>query len=337
MDGTLEGVEGDADPVLTGIQTLDRAGPHDLAFLAEARYLTYLPSVELGALLVAESLASRVPAGIPRICVRDVRSALATLLPVFFPEPPPESGIHHTAVIGEGAQLGADVYIGPYAVIGESVRLGDRARVGAHSLIGNNCLVGSEACVHPGVTLYPGVRVGARTVLHSGCRIGVDGFGYVAESVGHRKIPHIGGVVLGENVELGANVTVDRGSIGDTVIGDGVKVDNLVQIGHNVRIGDHSIIVAQVGISGSTMVGRRVTIGGQAGLAGHITIGDGAVIAAQAGVIGDVPAGAVYSGYPARPHREAMRGQAFIKKVPRVVERVKKLEQAIFGGKDRGE
>lgn len=329
--------EGDNDPVLRAVHPLDGAGPEDLAFLAHTRYLPYLSTTRAGAILVVESLADRVPAHIPRILVADVHAALATLLPRFYPAARPEPGVHATAVIGSGARLGEEVCIGPFAVVGPRVRLGDRCQIGAHSVLGEDCDLDEEVVLHPHVTLYPGVRIGTRSIIHSGCRVGVDGFGYVMDGDGWRKIPQVGSCIIGSDVELGANVTVDRGSIGVTEIRDGVKIDNLVQIGHNVRIGDQTIVVAQVGIAGSTVVGRRATLGGQAGIVGHITIGDGAVIAAQAGVIGDVPAGAVFSGYPARPHREALRGQAAIKRLPRMIERVQALERALFKGEVRDE
>ena len=185
--------------------------------------------------------------------------------------------------------------------------------------------------LHAHVALYPGVRVGARTIVHAGARLGVDGFGYVYTDGAHRKVPQVGSCVIGEDVEIGANTTIDRGSIGATEIGRGVKIDNLVHIAHNVRIGENSIIVAQVGIAGSTTVGRHVTLAGQAGIPGHVTIGDGATVAAQAGVFGDVPPGETWSGYPARPHRESLRAQASVARLPKLMERLRALERAVFG------
>ena len=190
--------------------------------------------------------------------------------------------------------------------------------------------MGDDVVLHDHVTLYPGVRIGPRSILHSGVRAGVDGFGYVFAEGAHRKVPQVGGCVIGADVEIGANTTIDRGSIGATEIGDGVKIDNLVHIGHNVRIGPHSIVVAQVGIAGSTIIGQGVTLAGQAGLAGHLTVGDGATVAAQAGVFGDVPAGATYSGYPARPHKEALRAQAAMFRLPKILQRLNELERKLL-------
>lgn len=328
VGGTLEG---GADPDITGVAPLERAGPKELSFLAHPRYASYLGRSAAGAVLVAEALADRADGPRVRIVVNDVHRALATVLFRLYPEPELEPGIHPTAVVDGEAVLGQDVVVGPYAVIGRGARIGDRVRIGAHVVVGERCTVGDDVVLHPHVTLYPGVRVGPRSILHSGVRAGVDGFGYVPWDGANRKVPQVGECVIGADVEIGANTTIDRGSIGVTEIGDGVKIDNLVHVAHNVRIGEHSIVVAQVGIAGSTTVGRCVTLAGQAGIPGHVTIGDGATVAAQAGVFGDVPAGAVYSGYPARPHKEALKAQAALFRLPSVMKRIRALERALFG------
>lgn len=328
VGGTLKG---GADPELSGVAPLERAQPTELSFLAHPRYVAYVQRSEAGALLVSEELEARVGEGRTRIVVRDVHRALALVLNRLYPERPFEAGVHPTAIVHEEAVLGTGVAVGPYAVIGRGARIGDRARIGAHVVIGEDCEVGDDVVLHPHVTLYPGVRVGPRSILHSGVRVGVDGFGYVFVDGAHRKVPQVGGCRIGADVEIGANTTIDRGSIGETEIGDGVKIDNLVHIGHNVRIGAHSIVVAQVGVAGSSTIGRGVTLAGQVGIPGHVTIGDGATIAAQAGVFGDVPAGAVYSGYPARPHKEALRAQAALFRLPEVMKRIRALERALFG------
>ncbi|HEX8392716.1 MAG TPA: UDP-3-O-(3-hydroxymyristoyl)glucosamine N-acyltransferase, partial [Longimicrobium sp.] len=190
--------------------------------------------------------------------------------------------------------------------------------------------------LHPHVTLYDGVRVGDRCIVHGGARLGADGFGYVPDAAGLRKMPQVGGCVLEADVEVGANTTIDRGSIGDTVVGRGTKIDNLVMIGHNCRIGRHVIIVSQVGISGSTRVGDGAVLGGQAGVQGHIEIGAGARIGAQAGVTASVDPGVTVSGYPARPHREALRVQAAVFALPRLVERLRALEKIVLGRGAKG-
>ena len=334
VNGRLEG--GD-DPEITGVAPLEHAGPSDLSFLADARYLPYLERSSAGVILVRDALEERVADERTRIVVGDVHRALATLLPHLYPERPPEPGIHPTAVIGEGVRLGRDVSVGPYAVVGRGTRIGDRARIGAQVVIGEGCELGEDVVLHPHVTLYNGVRIGARSIVHSGARLGVDGFGYVFVDGRHQKVPQVGRCEIGEDVEIGANSTVDRGSIGATVVGDGVKIDNLVHLGHNVRVGDLSILIAQVGVAGSTKLGRGVTLGGQVGVSGHVTIGDGATLAAQAGVFGDVPAGVTYSGYPARPHKEALRAQASLFRLPRLMKRLRALERAVFGRDNRDE
>jgi UDP-3-O-[3-hydroxymyristoyl] glucosamine N-acyltransferase len=314
-----------------GVAPLDEAQPHQLSFVAEARYHPYIQASRAGALLVARGAAVELPAGMAAIRVDDPRKALARILPALYPEAAPAPGIHPTAVIGDGAQISPSASIGAYAVVGEGTRVGERARIAAHVVVGARCRVGADAVLHPHVTLYDGVTVGDRSIVHSGARLGSDGFGFVPEATGLRKVPQVGGCVIGEDVEIGANTTIDRGSIGDTTVGRGTKIDNLVQIGHNCRIGRSVIIVSQVGISGSTKVGDGAVLGGQAGVQGHIEIGAGAKVGGQAGVTASVPAGATVSGYPARPHREAMRIQAAVFGLPRLVQRLKELERAVFG------
>ena len=321
---------GDADPDIRGVASLDRAGESDLSFVADPKYLRYLPATRAGALLVAAKLGDRLEGvAVPAIVVDDAHRALATVLGILYPEPAHEGGVHPTAVIAADATLGMDVRVEAYAVIGSGTRIGGRARVGAHTVVGAGCDIGEEAILHPHVTLYDRVSVGARSILHSGVRAGVDGFGYVHVEGKHRKVPQVGTCVIGADVEIGANTTIDRGSVGATEIGDGAKIDNLVHLGHKVRVGQHAIIVAQVGVAGSTQIGQYAVLGGQAGVGGHVQIGDGAQVAGQAGVFGDVPAGAVYSGYPARPHKEALRAQAALLRLPETLRKLRALERRL--------
>ena len=301
--------DGPADPELTGVAALDRATASELSFVAHPKYLPYLAESEAGAILVTETLIPRGSTTLPRIVVGDVHRALAEVLRRFHPEPTIPEGIH------------------PSAVIGKNVRIEKGVRIGACAVVGDDCTIGADTYLYPNVTLYSKVHVGERCIIHSGARIGTDGFGYTFVDGKHVKVPQVGGVAIGNDVEIGANTCIDRGSVGPTEIGNSVKIDNLVHIGHNVRIGDFSIIVAQVGVSGSTTIGKGVTIAGQAGLQGHIRIGDGATIGGQAGVFGDVPAGATYSGYPARPHKESLRAQAALFKLPEILKRMRKLER----------
>jgi UDP-3-O-[3-hydroxymyristoyl] glucosamine N-acyltransferase len=250
---------------------------------------------------------------------------LLSLLPRLYPESPPVPGVAATARIGKGAVIGEKVSIGDYAVVGPRVRLADGVTIGAHCVIGADASIGERSRLLPGVTIYPGATLGARTIVHSGARIGCDGFGYVFRDGAHNKIPHVGRCVVGDDVEIGANSTIDRGSIDDTVVGNGTKIDNLVHIAHNVRIGEKCLLMAQVGVAGSVIVGDGAILAGQAGISGHLSIGPGARIAAQAGVFGDVPAGESWSGYPARPHRESLRASAALFKLAGMMRRLEKL------------
>ena len=322
-------LEGGADPEITGAAPLEHAGPDQLSIVARERYLPYVEASRAGLLLVASDLRDRAPRDRPRIVVEDVHAALAVVLPELYPEAPPEPGIHDTAVVDDAAVIGDDVTVGPGAVIGAGASIGDRSRVGALTVVGNGCEVGADVLLHPHVTVYARTRIGAHTVVHSGARLGADGFGFAEVEGVPKKVPQVGDCVIGEHVEIGANVTIDRGSIGTTRIGDHVKIDNLVQIGHNTVIGPGSIVVAQVGVAGSTTVGKGVTLGGQVGINGHVEIGDGATVGAQAGVFGDIPAGETWSGYPARPHREALRAQAGLFKLPELLKRLRRIERAL--------
>lgn len=255
----------------------------------------------------------RGSSSLPRIVVKDVYRALALVLEQMYPPTQPLPGVHPSAVLGRGVVLGSDVSIGAGAVIGD------------------RCLIGDGCILHPQVTLYPGVRVGARTIIHSGARIGSDGFGYVPVEGKHQKVPQVGECIIGEDVEIGANTTIDRGSIGATEIGDDVKIDNLVHIGHNVRVGAHSIIVAQTGISGSVTVGQRVTLAGQVGVVGHLRIADNVTIGGKSVVWGSIDEPGVYSGNPARPHKESLRTQAAVARLPELMKRLRALEHKILG------
>jgi UDP-3-O-[3-hydroxymyristoyl] glucosamine N-acyltransferase len=322
---------GDAERVLCGVKPLDEAGPDDLSFVAEPRYHPYIRSSRAGAVLLARDAGVEPPEGMAAVRVDDPRAALARVLEALYPPAPVEAGAHPTAVIGEEAEVDPSAAIGPFAVVGAGAHIGAGARIGAHTVVGRGCRVGAGTVLHPHVTLYDGTVVGERCVVHSGARLGADGFGFVPEASGLRKVPQVGGCRIGDDVEVGANTTIDRGSIGDTVVGDGTKIDNLVQVGHNCRLGRHVVVVSQVGISGSTRVGDGAVLGGQAGVQGHIEIGAGARIGAQSGVTASVPAGATVSGYPARPHREALRVQAAVFGLPKLVERLRALERTVFG------
>lgn len=319
---------GPGDIAVAGIAPLERAGPGDVSFLASARYLPYLERARAGVVLCAEAFANAQ--GAPqasRIIVPDPHAALLAVLDVLYPEAAWSPGVHPTAVIGVGAQWADPVAIGPYVVLGRDVRLGRNVRIGAHCVIGDGVSIGDETELFPHVTCYPGTTIGRSVRIHSGVRLGGDGFGYVPGRGGapHRKIPQVGRCRIGDEVEIGVNSCVDRGSVDDTVIGDGTKIDNLVHIAHNVHIGAHCLIMAQVGIAGSCVVEDGVILAGQAGLADHLTVHRGARVAAQSGVIGDIAPGATVSGYPARHHRDVLRQAAAVRRLTPLVQHLERI------------
>ena len=316
---------GDGAVVVSGVAPLDRAEAGHLSILSSAKYASMLASTKAGIVLVDPEFRD-VPGGKgTRIIVKQPLEKLLALLPTLYPETAPAPGVAATARIGKGATLGERVSIGEYVVIGAGAKIGTYAVIGAHSVVGERASVGTSARLWPGVTIYPGAALGDRVVIHSGARIGSDGFGYVFREGAHTKIPHVGRCIIGDDVEIGANTTIDRGSIDDTVVGRGTKIDNLVHIAHNVRIGEKCLIMAQVGIAGSVTIGDGAILAGQAGISGHLDIGAGARLAAQAGVFGDVPAGETWSGYPARPHRDSLRASAALFKLAGMIRRLEKL------------
>jgi UDP-3-O-[3-hydroxymyristoyl] glucosamine N-acyltransferase len=318
-------LKGSPATIVDGVASLDRATPRQLSFLATAKYAPLLAASNAGVVLVSPELAE-TPGAVPtRIIVEKPQEALMSLLPRFERATAVPRGVHATAVVGTGVRLGRDVSIGPYAVLGDGVEIGDETVIGEYCSVGARARVGARSRLYPTVVVYAGARIGDRVVVHAGARIGSDGFGYVQRDGQHLKIPHVGGCIIEDDVEIGANTTIDRGSIDDTVIGAGTKIDNLVQIGHNVRIGRACLIMAQVGIAGSVRVEDGCMVLGQVGISGHHTIGKGARLAAQAGIFGDIPAGETWSGYPARPHKEALRAQAALFKLPNLLRRIERL------------
>jgi UDP-3-O-[3-hydroxymyristoyl] glucosamine N-acyltransferase len=318
-------VIGDAGARVTGVAPLDRASSEHLSFYAHARYAQAFAGSNAGVVLVTPEFAQAEGKAATRVVVAKPYEALVALLPRLFTPAPFAPGKHATAVIGAGATVAADARLDAYAVVGEGASIGPRAWIGAHSVVGDGVSVGADSRLFPHVTLYPGSKIGERTAIHSGTRIGSDGFGYTFSEGVHRKIPHVGRCLIGNDVEIGANCTIDRGSIDDTVVGDGTKIDNLVHLAHNVRVGRLCLLMAHVGIAGSSRLEDGVVVAGQAGAAGHLTIGKGAIIASGAGVIGDVPPGQTWSGFPARPHRDWLRSQAAVLKLGGVWKRIERL------------
>jgi UDP-3-O-[3-hydroxymyristoyl] glucosamine N-acyltransferase len=325
---------GDPEAAVRGIAPLDRAGGEELSFLASSKYVPLLAGSQAGVVLVTPELSESPGSARARIVVAKPHDALLSLIPRFYRVRKEEPGVHSTAEIGRGARLGAGVSIGPYAVIGDGVQIADRVVVGAHAVIESGVQIGSDSHFYPSTTAYSGTVIGKRVIVHAGARLGSDGFGYVYREGRHEKIPHVGRCIVEDDVEIGANTTIDRGSIDDTVIGAGTKIDNLVHIAHNCRIGRLCLIMAQVGIAGSVRVEDGCVVAGQVGISGHHTIGKGATLAAQAGVFGDIPAGETWSGYPARPHKEALRAHAALFRLAPLMRRLEKLLDTNTRGPD---
>lgn len=323
-------VEGDAaSPRVEGVTSLDRAGPADLALLADRAYVAAAKTSRAGVLLVNEALGPHAPDDRPRVLVADAHAALIPVLEHFHPARDVQPGVHPTAVLGRDVRLGERVSVGPYAVLDDGAVLGDRVRVGPHAVVGHGVRVGDDTVLHAHVVLYAGTELGARVVIHAGARLGVDGFGYAWIDGAHRKVPQVGRCVVEDDVEIGANTTLDRGSIGETRVGRGSKIDNLVHLGHNVSLGPHCALAAMVGVAGSVTIGAGVLFGGQAGVSGHLTIGDGARIAAGAKIWKDVPAGETHLGDPARARSRYLRTRAHVERLPDLVARVKALEAQV--------
>jgi UDP-3-O-[3-hydroxymyristoyl] glucosamine N-acyltransferase len=321
---------GSADVVVQGVAALDRAGPNDLSFLVSRRYLPYFQRSQAAAVLCSPEFAEEGGGPPCRIIVPDPQVALLAVVPVLYPKPAWTSGIHPSAVIGARSTWEDPVAIGPHAVLGEGVRLGRNVRVGAGCVLGDGVQIGDDVELHPQVVCYGGTVVGNRVTVHAGARLGSDGFGYVPGQAGElpRKIPQVGRCIIGDDVEIGANTTIDRGSVDDTVIGAGTKIDNQVHVAHNVRIGARCLIAAQVGIAGSTHVEDDVLLGGQSGLGDHLHVGRGVRVTGGGGVIGDIEAGATVSGFPARPHREFLRAQAALHRLAQVIDQLEALVRA---------
>lgn len=322
-------VEGDDQVRVVRPAPLETAQRHELGLVADPAYLGRVAGSSAGALLVAEDLADRIDDGRPRVVVADPRAAMRPLLVELDPTPRPSAGVHPTAVVDDGVELGEGVSVGPYAVVSGGVALGDRVVVGAHCVVGAGCSVGPDTYLHPHVVLYPGTVLGQRVVVHAGARLGSDGFGFVVQDGAYRKVPQVGGCVVGDDVEIGANTCLDRGSIGDTVVGQGSKLDNLIHLAHNVRVGRHVAMAAMTGIAGSATIGDWAQFGGQAGSVGHVRLGAGIRVGAQAGIIGDVEDGATVIGYPARDERDQMRSYAALARLPSLLKRVRALEKEV--------
>ena len=323
----LEGeMLGDGNVQLTGFAPAESARAGDLTFAENEAYFARAESSAASAILVAGEFKS---AAKTLIRVANARVAFARVLPLFFPEPAFPAGVHPSAVVAKSASVDPTAHIGPFCVVGEKVRLGARSVLQGGNHVGAGCQLGEDVNLFPNVTIYPGTQLGHRVRVHAGSVIGSDGFGYVLDAGAHRKVPQIGNVIVGDDVEIGANVTIDRGALGPTVIGKGTKIDNLVQIAHNVSIGDHSLVISQVGIAGSTKLGAYCVLAGQVGVAGHLKIGNQVTIGAKAGVMHDIPDGQKLLGQPAIPDKEFKRQIIALQQLPELIRRVRELERKL--------
>jgi len=314
LTGAAIGAGADPERSFRDVAPLETAGPDDVAFLDNRKYLPAFEASRAGAVFVHPSLAPRAPKGTAVLTTEQPYRAYALAAQAFYPERRPEPGIHPSAVIDPAARLGQAVTVGANAVIEAGVEIGPRSVIGAGAVIGRGSVLGEDVKVGACVSLSHAI-IGSRVTLYPGVRIGQDGFGFAPTSTGVVKVPQLGRVIIEDDVEIGANTTIDRGAGPDTVIGAGTMIDNLVQIGHNVQIGRGCILVSQVGISGSTRLGDHVMIGGQGGLIGHLVVGSGARIAAQSGVMRDVPPGVTVSGAPAVPLKEHFRQIAVLQRL----------------------
>jgi UDP-3-O-[3-hydroxymyristoyl] glucosamine N-acyltransferase len=323
---------GDGEVVIDHVATLDAAGQGAIAFLSNPKYRGHLAGTGASAVIVAPADAPGTT--LPKLVAANPYAAYARVAAILHPRPTPLPGIHPTAVIAQSARVAASAVLGAHAVIGERARVGERTEIGAGTVIGEDGTIGEDCQLYAHVTVYPRSVIGARTIIHSGAVIGADGFGMAEHDGRWIKVPQLGRVLIGTDVEIGANTTIDRGAIGDTVIDNDAKLDNQIQIGHNCRIGAHTAIAGCVGIGGSTTIGRDCKIGGAAMIAGHLDIADGTVISAATGVFESIALAGVYTGvFPAMPHRDWKHAAATLRRLRSLLARLRGLER---GQNDEG-
>lgn len=319
-------VIGDSKRVLTGVSGIREAREGDITFVASSHYLKYLPGTKASCVIVKELIPNLT---IPQIKVLNPYYAFARAIECFYPKASYTAAISSEAFIAGNASIGSNVSIYPFAVVSAHVVIGDNSVIMPGVFVGENTRIGSGCLIYPNVTIREGITIGDRVIIHSGTVIGSDGYGYVLENGEHYKIPQVGGVILEDDVEIGSNVSIDRATLGNTLIRKGAKIDNLCQIAHNVSIGEKSLIISQVGIAGSTEIGDFVILGGQVGVGDHTTIESGTMVAGGAGVMKNHLKKGVYSGTPAIPHASWLRAQALFAKLPEMNKRIKELEEKI--------
>jgi len=319
-------VIGDGSVEITGLAPADSARAGELTFAENAAYFAAAEQSQAAAILVSGPFVSSNKV---LIRVANPRVALARILPVFFPPEEHPHGIHPTAVIAASAHVDPAAHVGPGCIVGPRAKLGARSVLMGNNDVGADCDVGEDSCLFPNVVLYRKTKVGRRVVIHAGTVIGSDGFGYVLDEARHRKVLHLGVVIIGDDVEIGANAAIDRGALGATVIGEGTKVDNLVHVAHNVVIGRHCLIMGQVGFAGSTRLGDYVVIASQSGIADHLKLGNQVLIGAKSGVMRDIPDGGRVLGIPALPDRQAKRQIIAVQQLPDLIHRMRELEKHV--------
>ena len=316
---------GDPEIEITGVSGVNEAKNGDITFISARKYSKDVSKCRASCVIVKEPIPG---IGIAQLRVSNPYLAFAKLLEHFYIKPAKPVGISGDALVSDKAKVGRDVSVFPFTYIADGVSIGDGSTIHPYVFIGEKTTIGENCIIHPHVTVRENVKIGKRVIIHSGTVIGSDGFGYVFEGGRHHKIPQVGGVIIEDDVEIGSNVSIDRATTGNTTIGRGTKIDNLVQIGHNVKIGSNSILVAQIGIGGSSEIGDYVTLGGQVGIADHTIIDSGTMVGAQSGIMGNIPKGA-YSGSPAIPHRDWLKAQAIFAKLPGLHKKLKELEEKI--------
>ncbi len=319
-------LEGDAQRVIKGVASLDRAGPDQISFVTSRKYLPLASSSRAGAFLVPADVKELRA---PLLRTESPQISLIALLKLFHPTPPLAPGVHPSALVARDSRIHPQASVGAFAVIQPRAVVGARAQIFPLVYVGEGAEVGEESILYPHVVVREGVRVGRRVIIHAGAVLGADGFGFAFDGSAHQKIPQVGGVIIEDDVEIGANTTIDRATLGDTVVRRGTKIDNLVQIGHNVEIGEHSILAGQAGVSGSSRLGRGVVLGGQAGVADHLTIGDGAMLGAQSGVSQDVGPGEKLFGTWGRPMTQARRIWLAEAELPELVRRLRAIDRRL--------
>lgn len=322
----IEGeIVGDKDIEITGVSGISDAKEGDITFLSDARWLKELKKSRASAVIVKQFVED---VQIPQIIAKNPQYAFAILLSRFYLKPHPHKGISKNAFVADATHIEDNVTIYPFAYVSEGARIGCGTIIYPGVFIGEDCIIGNNCIIYPNVVIREGAIIGSGVIIHPGAVIGSDGFGYVFENGSHHKIPQIGSVIIGDNVEIGANTTIDRATTGKTIIGKGTKIDNLVQIGHNVRVGENVILVAQIGIGGSSNIGDGVVLGGQVGVADHTTIEAGTMIGAKGGATGEMKRG-IYSGMLPMPHKEWLKAMAVFARLPELNKKIKEIEEDI--------